>query len=256
MKAIILSAGQGRRLLPWTHDIPKCLLSFAGRSLLSWQLQSVADAGVTEAIVVAGFGALGVEHEIARTRPAGLSVDIVRNPFFGVADNIASVWLVRDLLVGDVAVINGDTLFGPDLLAKLYANSLRPLTLALDRKDHYDADDVKVRLDGDRVTRIGKKLDGGIAESEFIGILVCKGLGGPLFGAAVEKVIDRPGGAGRWYLAALDDLAAKGFVGGTSIAGSAWTEVDYPSDLGRAEMLTRGWTHKALAARRVCPVAQ
>lgn len=250
MKAIILSAGQGRRLLPWTHDIPKCLLSFAGRSLLSWQLETLAAAGIGECVVVAGFAAPAVEQEIARVRPPGLAIEVVRNPFFGAADNIASVWLIRDLLVGDVTIINGDTLFGPDLLARLWSSSSRPITLALDHKARYDADDVKVRTDCDRVTRIGKILAGGIAHAEYIGALKCEGLGGPLFGAAVEKIIARPGGPANWYLAALDDLADKGFVAGTSITGAQWTEVDYPSDLGRAEMLARSWIHKAQAAAR------
>ena len=42
MKAIILSAGQGRRLLPLTENVPKCALTVAGRSTLEWQLQEIA----------------------------------------------------------------------------------------------------------------------------------------------------------------------------------------------------------------------
>ena len=39
MKAIILSAGQGSRLLPLTQDRPKCLLPIGPRHLLEWQVR-------------------------------------------------------------------------------------------------------------------------------------------------------------------------------------------------------------------------
>lgn len=244
MKAIILSAGQGRRLLPWTHDLPKCLLTFAGKTLLAWQLEALAAVGVTEAVVVTGFQPQALEAEIERTRPDGLSVSTTYNPFFGVADNIASVWLVREHLAGDVVLINGDTLFEPAVLEKAIDGATRPVTVTVDHKPVYDADDMKVQLAGDRVLRIGKTLTPESTSAESIGVLVFKGLGGPLFAAAVEAVIGQPGGVSRWYLSAVDDLAAKGSVGAVSIAGLGWTEVDYPGDLGRAEQLARGWVHR------------
>ena len=42
MKAIILGAGQGKRLLPLTENRPKALLSIAGRSLVAWQIRALA----------------------------------------------------------------------------------------------------------------------------------------------------------------------------------------------------------------------
>lgn len=247
MKAIILSAGQGRRLLPWTHDLPKCLLPFAGKTLLAWQLESLAANGVGDVVVVTGFRARAVEQEIARRTPPGLRVTTVHNPFFSVADNIASVWLVRDQLTGQVAVINGDTLFEPDVLAKAAAEASRPLSVTVDQKAVYDADDMKVHLLGERVLRIGKTLPAEATSAESIGVLILNGLGGPLFATALETVLAQPGGSARWYLSAVDELAGKGSVGAVSIAGLGWCEVDYPGDLGRAELLARDWVHRSKA---------
>ena len=57
MKAIVLSAGQGRRLLPLTTDRPKCLLAIDGETtLLQRQLELLARCGVSRALVVTGFG--------------------------------------------------------------------------------------------------------------------------------------------------------------------------------------------------------
>jgi choline kinase len=244
MKAIILAAGQGRRLLPWTHDIPKCLLPFAGRPLLDWQLAALAANHVDEAVVVTGFAASEVEREIERLAPPGLKVTPLFNPFFGVADNIASCWAAREYLSGEVAIINGDTLFEPAVLERVHARASRPLTITIDVKSSYDADDMKVQLAGDTVLRIGKILPAEGTDAESIGILMLKGLGGPLFATAIEAVMRQPRGVSRWYLSAVDDLAGRGVVGAISIAGLGWTEVDYPGDIGRAELLARGWVHK------------
>ncbi len=58
MKAIILSAGQGSRLGALTHDRPKCLIEFNGRSLLDRQLDVLAANGIEEAVVVTVSGSV------------------------------------------------------------------------------------------------------------------------------------------------------------------------------------------------------
>ncbi|MCR6632501.1 MAG: phosphocholine cytidylyltransferase family protein [Magnetospirillum sp.] len=243
MKVIILAAGQGRRLLPWTHDLPKCLLPFAERPLLGWQLQALAANRVDEVVVVTGFGATLVEAELARLTPPGLTVTTIFNPFYGVADNIASCWAARQHLMGEVAVVNGDTLFEPAVLAQVRDRAPGPVSVTTDVKPVYDADDMKVQIKDGKVARIGKTLPAEATDAESIGLIHLRGLGGALFAAAVEAVMHQPRGVSRWYLSAVDDLAARGMVAPVSIAGLDWTEVDYPGDLGRAEMLARGWVH-------------
>lgn len=255
MKAIILAAGQGRRLLPWTQDRAKCLLPFAGQSLIGWQLAALAANNVEEAVVVTGFADREVEREIDRVAPAGMKVSALFNPFFSVADNIASCWVAREHLAGEVAVINGDTLFEPAILARLRTEARYPITVTTDVKDRYDIDDMKVQIVDGKVAHIGKTLPPDSTDAESIGMLLLRGLGGPLFTTAVESVIHQSGGLSRWYLSAVDDLAARDVVGTVCIAGLEWTEVDYPGDLGRAEKLARGWSQQQ-APQAGTPLAQ
>lgn len=211
---------------------------------MDWQLAALAANGVEEAVVVTGFAARLVEREIDRVTPDGMTVTALFNPFFGVADNIASCWVAREHLAGEVAIINGDTLFEPAVLARLRAEASDPVTVTVDVKESYDADDMKVQIVGGRVMRIGKTLAPDSTSAESIGMLLLRGLGGALFAAAVEAVMRESGGLSRWYLSAVDDLAARGVVGAVSIAGLGWTEVDYPGDLGRAELLAKEWLHQ------------
>src|SRR4051794_18805316 len=110
MKAIILSAGQGRRLLPLTEKRPKCLVPLAGRTLLEWQLRNLAAAGLEEAVVVTGFGADQIESALRTMQLQGLSVRTLYNPFYAVADNLGSCWAARTEMEGEFLILNGDTL--------------------------------------------------------------------------------------------------------------------------------------------------
>ena len=46
MKAIILAAGRGSRLLSLTEDRPKCLVEAGGKPLLAWQIEALRGAGI------------------------------------------------------------------------------------------------------------------------------------------------------------------------------------------------------------------
>ena len=51
MKAMILAAGKGTRLLPLTKNLPKCLMPLAGRPLIDWQLSWLKKHGVAECVI-------------------------------------------------------------------------------------------------------------------------------------------------------------------------------------------------------------
>jgi mannose-1-phosphate guanylyltransferase len=51
MKAMVLAAGKGTRLLPLTKTLPKCLMPLAGRPLIDWQLSWLKKHGVAECVI-------------------------------------------------------------------------------------------------------------------------------------------------------------------------------------------------------------
>ncbi len=243
MKAIILGAGQGRRLLPLTAETPKALLEADGRPLLAWQIASLVASGVKEVVFVAGFGISRVESvlgDLAVSFPR-CRLRVLFNPFFGVADNLASCWLARDEMLDDFLLINGDTLFEPDICTKLLNSPPAPVTVAIDRKTVYDADDMKVRVDGSRLIDIGKTLPAQHVHGEAIGMILFRAEGGAAFARALDERIREEGALRLWYLSVIASLSHLIAVRTCLIAGHEWCEVDDCDDLARAEAMVGAW---------------
>ena len=246
-KAIILSAGQGSRLGHLTDDRPKCLIDFGGRTLLDRQLDTLAGAGVNEAVVVAGFRDDLVEKAIA-ARSGGPNVRIIFNPFYKVADNLGSLFMAREHLAGDCLVWNGDTLVSDQLMARVVGNDQPGICVTIDRKPDYDEDDMKVVVgDGGRLEAIGKRISAGV-NGESIGLLAFRGGGAGQFLEAIERDIRTSEGTTIWYLRVIHHIAERAQVWTLDISGEQWGEVDFPDDVERARALVAGWDAARKAA--------
>lgn len=246
-RAIVLSAGQGKRLLPLTESRPKCLIELSGRSVLAWQLMHLADAGVREAVVVTGFGAALVEDEIARLNLPEMKVGTVFNPFYGVADNLASCWIVREAFDGGTLLLNGDTLFEPEIARRLLGAPDADITVTIDRKASYDADDMKVATQGSALVAIGKTLE--TYDAESIGFLRFSAQGAARFRAKTEACMRDPVNLKRFYLSVIDELArGEGGVAVQSIEGLDWGEMDFMKDVEANQRMTQRWLERARSA--------
>lgn len=241
MKAIILSAGQGKRLLPLTKTMPKSLLELDhGQTILGWQLDQLASAGFEEAIVVSGFQAPQIRKEIQKYQSL-LKVREVFNPFHKLADNLGSVWTAHHFMTDDFVILNGDTLFSKEVAVQLKDSKGWDVTLTISRKDQYDDDDMKVCVDAGRLKAVGKTLDRSIVNGESIGMMKFSGRGVHDFVHHVARAMETEDGLKMWYLAVLDQMARSGDVGTIEVASDAWCEVDFPVDYKKACEKVAGW---------------
>jgi choline kinase len=233
MKAIIISAGQGRRLLPLTSDTPKCLLPVIdGRSILEVQLQTLAACGVTDVSIMVGFGADQVEDALRYNSPAGMTTRACYNPFYASSDNLITVWLARSEMRSEFLLLNGDTLFETAVLSRLLDSAERPLTLAINAKDEYDDDDMKVSLDSEgRLRAVGKTLEPSVVDGESIGLMLFRSEGSKAFRAALDQAVRNPESAHSWYLSVINNMTEHLRIATTPIRGLWWGEVDSHEDL-------------------------
>jgi len=250
--AVILSAGQGKRLAPFTDTRPKCLVPVNDRPILDWQLRALADAGVEHVTVVTGFGAESVEVFI-NVSAHQVGVQCVFNPFYAVSDNIGTLWVARDFLTDDCLLINGDTLLDPRIIRKVIGEATAPVSVTVDHKAQYDADDMKVRIKNGCLASIGKALADPI-DGESIGMLRFIDDGSDRLRDALDTIIKTPEGLQLWYLSVIDSLAQQMPVGTVSISGLPWAEIDFPSDLTKAADVVRQFEWKGLGNKEITTV--
>ncbi len=112
MRAIVLAAGEGTRLRPYTLDRPKCLVELAGRPLLEYQLTALERSGVDDVTVVSGYRSEQIE---------ALGRATLRNPRYASTNMVATLMCAADLLDGgdDVVVAYADIVYEPRVLEAL-----------------------------------------------------------------------------------------------------------------------------------------
>ncbi|HET9064016.1 MAG TPA: phosphocholine cytidylyltransferase family protein [Candidatus Binatia bacterium] len=241
MKAIILSAGQGSRLLPLTADRPKCLLSLAGRPLIEWQVRHLAASGVREVVVVVGFRAEAVEAALASLDGHGLQIRTIFNPFYKVAENVASCWMARHEMDRDFMLLNGDVVFEPAVARTAISRARGAITVTINRPSEYDEDDMKVELDGERVLAIGKDLPMNRVGAESIGMMIFRKDGPRLFAEELDHVMRTPEGTRSWFTQVIHRMAARGVVGSVAINELDWGEIDFHDDLEAMRAMVERW---------------
>jgi len=238
-RAVILSAGQGKRLRPLTDGCPKCALSIGGQLLIEWQINALLEAGFEHIHPVLGYEAAKVQA-VLDERYHHRQVEPIFNPFFDVADNLGSCWMARTAMTENFLLLNGDTLFDQRILTRLLNSPQVPITLAVDRKPAYDDDDMKVQIDGDRLMAVGKDLAPSRANGESIGMLLFRGSGPAAFSQALDEAMREPSGTRRWFLWVIDSLARSRNVHTCAIDGLPWAELDFPKDIADLEALVAG----------------
>ncbi len=233
MKAIILAAGVGRRLAPLTDGLPKCLLPVGGRSLLKRMLAAVEAAGLEEVLLVVGYRQEQIRSRIG-LRFGRLAVCYAENPDY-TRGSLFSLWCARDTLHGDILLMDADVLFAPELLARLVASPLSS-ALLLDRGFIDTGEEIKLYARGPRVVAMGKHVIPPAYDvvGEGVGFFKCGAPHAAALRACLAEV-RRAAGDATEYEQALDQLLRRVEVGWVDVAGLAWTEIDFPEDLNRAE---------------------
>ncbi len=157
MKVIILAAGQGTRLRPWTNDRPKCMVPFHGKPIIEHQLETLRDCGLQEIVIVRGFQAQSLEH---------LDTRFVLNPEFETSNMVHSLFCAEPEMTGDVLISYGDIVYDAVVIRALL-NEPEPFAVTVNtrwrelwelrmKNPLEDAETLKLDAAG-YVTELGKK---------------------------------------------------------------------------------------------------
>ena len=142
-----------------------------------------------------------------------------------------SCWLAQSWMSGDFLLLNGDTLFEQRVIDRLLEAPEAPITLVVNEKNQYDADDMKVAVSTGQLLSVGKTLDLDTVTGESIGLMRFAASGAKIFTEALNRALRDPDALGRWYLSIIDGLTEQVHIEALSVTGLWWAEVDFPEDL-------------------------
>ena len=238
MIGMVLAAGAGRRLQPWTDTVPKTLVPVDGdRTILDVSLANFARLGLTDVVLVVGYRAEAVEERLDALQDAhGVSLELVHNDKAEEWNNAYSMWCAREHFERGILMVNGDTIAPVSVGERLLAAAGRgdDLVLALDDVQALGEEQMKVQLSEERLlTRITKHMDPAAAVGEYIGLTLVEPHAADALADALRATFERD--PQLYYEDGFQELADRGGrVGVAPIGVVDWVEVDDHADLARA----------------------
>jgi len=239
MRAILLAAGRGLRLQqPEDLQLPKCLLRFAGKSLLERHLCMLRTAGVEDVVLALGFRHELVAAELERInwqpRP-----EIVLNARFELG-SVLTVHMVADAMTrgGEVLLMDADVLYDERIMAALVAGEQPVNRVLIDRDFQAGDEPVKLCVQDGVPIELRKQLASDLkfdTIGESVGFFRLVEAGARRLASLVAGYIDSDRAQMPHEEAVRDLLRERSHVFEVAdVTGAPWIEIDYAEDVARA----------------------
>jgi len=171
MRAIIIGAGRGSRLMPTTADSPKCFAEVGGKRILDWILEALFAGGVEEIVFVGGYQIDRIQDEYPR-------FTFVHNANWQNNNIMASLMYARAYMDEPFITSYADILYTPAAIKRLM-RSQADITMLVDtlwaeryksRSEHPMSDGEKMTASNGLVTRVHRDIEPPAAYGEFTGV--------------------------------------------------------------------------------------
>ncbi|MBJ7001121.1 NTP transferase domain-containing protein [Streptomyces sp. SID4946] len=242
MIGLVLAAGAGRRLRPYTDTLPKALVPVGAQdapeavSVLDLTLGNFAEIGLTEVAVIVGYRKEAVYVRRAEFEEKyGLKLTLIDNDKAEEWNNAYSLWCGRDALKDGVILANGDTVHPVSVEKTLLAarGDGKKIILALDTVKSLADEEMKVVVDPAKgMTKITKLMDPAEATGEYIGVTLIEGDAAEELADALRTTFERD--PQLYYEDGYQELVDRGFrIDVAPIGDVDWVEIDNHEDLAR-----------------------
>lgn len=236
MIGLVLAAGAGRRLRPYTDTLPKALVPVDGETtIMDISLRNLAAAGLTDVTIVVGYCANAVEERIeAFQEKYGVKISLVHNDKAEEWNNAYSLWLARDHFAQGALMVNGDTVHPVSVEQTLLAHRGPSILLAIDNVKKLADEEMKTVFNEDgQLTKITKLMDPAEAYGEYIGANIIEASAAGALADALKTTFERD--PNLYYEDGFQEFANRGGeVRGAAIGDLPWVEVDNHDDLAKA----------------------
>ncbi|MFF2789172.1 sugar phosphate nucleotidyltransferase [Streptomyces sp. NPDC058049] len=246
MIGLVLAAGAGRRLRPYTDTLPKALVPVGPEgdeeslTVLDLTLGNFAEVGLTEVAIVVGYRKEAVyARREALEAKYGVKITLIDNDKAEEWNNAYSLWCARDVLKQGVILANGDTVHPVSVERTLLAarGNGQKIILALDTVKNLADEEMKVvTTDGKGVQKITKLMDPADATGEYIGVTLIEPEAAEQLAEALKTTFERD--PDLYYEDGYQQLVNDGFTIDVAPIGDVkWVEIDNHDDLAKGRTI-------------------
>lgn len=227
---IILAAGIGSRLRPITDEIPKCCIKVGGNSLINRVINQVLTVDSRSIIyVVGGYLSEELKQEIAEFSE---NVVFIENKEYLLTNNMEScrLALLNRVEAGSSLILNADCIYAEEIVSQMML--AEKSCIAAD-SGVYIEENMKIQVEGERVTDITKNLLPGVNVHTSIDIYNFDNNDLQQLQKIMTNYHDNDDRT-QWTEVAIRDLLGIAEIEFLDISPLAWMEIDNKEDLEKA----------------------
>jgi len=175
MKMIILAAGQGTRLHPYTNDRPKCMVEYENKPIIDYILDTAENCDLKDIAVVNGY-----KKDILEKYLEKRELSFFTNKDFDTTNMVYTLFCAEEFLDDDIIISYADIIYSEEILNKLMKNEDN-FSVVVDRKwrelweqrmDNPLADAETLKIKDGNIIELGKKAYSyDDIEGQYIGLI-------------------------------------------------------------------------------------
>jgi len=239
MLGLVLAAGAGRRLRPFTDTLPKALIPIDEETtILDLTLSNFSKVGLTEVAVIVGYKSKAVEDRQKDLEAKhGVNLELVYNDKAEEWNNAYSLWCARDLFAQGFLLANGDTVHPVNVQETLLANRGPAILLAVDTVKKLADEEMKLTTDeAGHLAKITKLMDPQTAYGEYIGLTLVEPSAAKDLATSLEATWKS--NPDLYYEDGYQEYVNRGgTISLQPIGEVSWVEVDNHDDLAKARLI-------------------
>ena len=239
MLGMVLAAGAGRRLRPYTDTLPKALVPVDDETtILDLTLSNFSKVGLKDVAVIVGYKSEAVEDRKKDLESRhNVNLELIFNDKAEEWNNAYSLWCAKNLFSQGFLLANGDTVHPVSVQETLLENRGPAILLAVDTVKKLAEEEMKLTIDcAGNLARITKQMDPATAFGEYIGLTLVEPEAAKNLTSALEKT---------WKLnpdlyyedGYQEYVDSGGVISLQPIGDVSWVEVDNHDDLAKARSI-------------------
>jgi len=229
-KAIILSAGRGRRMGNLTKKIPKCLLRLQNKTLIEILISKLRLNKIKDILIVTGYKSKKIKERL------GKSVRYLKYPFFNTTNNLHTLLFSKKELNQSLLCLFSDVVVDKRII-KILSKAKGDICLAIDSKTRLKGT-MRIQKKGNRILDVGSHIKPKYSNGNFIGFSKFSKKGCEL----IKKSLDsfKYKNFNSYYTEAIRSLIRKNIkVNCIDVKNYYWSEIDTIKDYKKIQKIYR-----------------